>query len=586
MASEFQPEGLESWVNKLDEQRLPVLPASARKVGRLLQSDDVSLHDLGSVIATDPVMWIHVVRECNRQFGARAAGVLANPQHCASMLGLDKLSILMRQFKAARGDVNSARDSHYFQAIRTTLHAAEQATSWAGYRNQANPDTMFVGALMVGVPYWCLWRYAHREMAVIERLFKREHIPLAEAEQAVLGCTREAIAVALAQRWHMPPSIQDALSGDKLPGARFLVRCAAQHQKNPHYRMPNRTPDGGLVNNPALPLALSHHLAQEAAKDWYSRQTVRCLSIIAAYLEQPLDTIEALAKQVAIRASGRWNLPGTQAPAANLIWPAKPRQPRRLTPAQLPAAVAALLKAPAPATAPKDTPPPAAGQPRKPKPIGIHSEHLPEDLDRHAILNAPRPLASRPAPQPHPGFVSHDKRKEFEELMQKLLKEPDYFSTEYESIRCVVDILTDSTALQRVLVTLYNRDEHTVETYYARGCEDYPRLKKCSVRLQPSNLFSQLLKQPAATWISPDRPSPIAGLIPGTFKQAAQSDHFFLMSVFNHRGAYGLFYADKGTHDRIGMSESEYKIFKIACNTCSKHLGIKGRRAAAKPANQ
>jgi len=125
-----------------------------------------------------------------------------------------------------------------------------------------------------------------------------------------------------------------------------------------------------------------------------------------------------------------------------------------------------------------------------------------------------------------------------------------------------------------------------VETYYARGCEDYPRLKKCSVRLQPSNLFSQLLKQPAATWISPDRPSPIAGLIPGTFKQAAQSDHFFLMSVFNHRGAYGLFYADKGTHDRIGMSESEYKIFKIACNTCSKHLGIKGRRAAAKPANQ
>ena len=111
---------------------------------------------------------------------------------------------------------------------------------------------------------------------------------------------------------------------------------------------------------------------------------------------------------------------------------------------------------------------------------------------------------------------------------------------------------------------IWERDgERTLEVDHS--CEDYPRLKKCSVRLQPSNLFSQLLKQPAATWISPDRPSPIAGLIPGTFKQAAQSDHFFLMSVFNHRGAYGLFYADKGTHDRIGMSESEYKIFKIAC---------------------
>ncbi|RLU02430.1 MAG: hypothetical protein D9N11_09285, partial [Ketobacter sp.] len=73
--------------------------------------------------------------------------------------------------------------------------------------------------------------------------------------------------------------------------------------------------------------------------------------------------------------------------------------------------------------------------------------------------------------------------------------------------------------------------------------------------------------------------------VPGTFKQAAQSDHFFLMSVFNHKGAFGLFYADKGTSNRLGMSEAEYKAFKVACNTCSKHLVTRGKRAAAKPAN-
>ena len=179
-----------------------------------------------------------------------------------------------------------------------------------------------------------------------------------------------------------------------------------------------------------------------------------------------------------------------------------------------------------------------------------------------------------------------EKKQDFEALMRRLIQEPDYFTTEFESIHSVVDILRDTTPLERVLVLLYNRSEHSVETYYSRGCENHPSLAKFSVRMQHNNLFSQLLKQPAATWISPDRPSKVAGLVPGTFKQAAQSDHFFLMSVFNHKGAFGLFYGDKGTHNRIGLSEAEYKVFKVACNTCSKHLVTRGKRAAAKPANR
>lgn len=583
MSSGFKPKGLEHWISTLDEHLLPVLPASARQIGRLLKDPDASLHAIGDVIARDPVMRVHVVRECNRQFGERAAGTLANPHHCASMMGLDKLTILVRQFKATKGDPNDPRDYHYFQAISTSLHAAEQAASWAQYRNQSSPDAMFLAALLYGVPNWALWRLAHKEMQIIDTLFRREQIPLREAEQAVLGCTREAIALELARRWHMPTAIQDALTSDQLPTPRFLLRAAHRHQRDPHYAMPNRTAEGQLVNTPALATALSNFLAQESARDWYSPQTRRCLDIVAAYLEQPREPAEALAKEVAISCSRRWRLPGIQAPANGLLWPLQPRRPRSLKPAHIPAAVAKLYGQSAAPIAPLK-----AAAPAKPtaKPIGMRSEHLPEDLDRQSILNAPRPMAATSAPAPHPGFISLEKKREFEALMKKLLQEPDYFPTEYEAVRCVVDVLADTTNLQRVLISNYNRANHSADTYYARGCEDAPLLRKCSVRLQPSNLFSQLLKQPAATWISPDRPSAISGLVPGTFKQAAQSDTFFVMSIFNHKGAYGLFYADKGLNDRIGLSEAEYKVFKVACSTCSKHLITRGKRAAAKRANQ
>ena len=588
MSSAFHPKGLENWVNILDDQLLPVFPASARQLGRLLKNPDTSPNDIGSIIATDPVMRVHVVRECNRQFGERAAGVLANPHHCAAMLGLDKLTLLMRQFKATKGDPTEPRDYHYFQAIGTSLHAAEQAASWASFRNQGNADSMFLGALLYGIPNWCLWRFAHREMQIINHLFQREQIPLQEAEVAVLGCTREAIALELAQRWHIPASIREALSSKSLPSPRFLLRCARRHQLDPNYTMPNRTAGGSLVNSTALPLALSNQLAQESARDWYSPQTRRLLDIIAAYLELPVEQLEARTKQVAVESSRRWALPGILAPAANLIWPLRPRRPRHLKPVQVPSAVVALYSA---GQAPNTTKPvPAANQaatpaPRpKPKPIGIHSEHLPEDLDRQAILSAPTPKVAAPVPPAFTGFLSLEKKQEFETHMRKLVQQPDYFSTEYECVRSVVDSLMDTTPLQRVLVLLYNRSRHSVETYYSRGCEDNTPLGKYATQMQHNNLFSQLLKQPAATWISPDRPSKVSGLVPGTFKQAAHSDHYFLMSVFNHKGAYGLFYADKGTHNRLGMSEAEYKIFKVAGNSCSKHLITRGKRAAAKPA--
>jgi len=586
MSSAFQPKGLENWITILDDHLLPVLPASARKIGRLLKDTDTSLNAIGDVVASDPVMRVHVVRECNRQFGDRAAGTLANPHHCVSMLGLDKLTILVRQFKATKGDAKDPRDYHYFQAISTSLHAAEQAASWAQFRNQASPDAMFIGALLYGVPTWCLWRFAHKEMHIIDTLFRRERVPLAEAELAVLGCTREQIATELAKRWHIPQGIAAALSSANLPSPRFLLRCARHHQQNPHYTIPKRTADGRLVNTPALPIALSNTLALEVARDWYSPQSRRCLDVIAAYLEQPLEQVETLAKEVALNTAQRWRLPGIQAAANGLLWPLQPRQPRRVKPAELPKTVATLYGEDANAHPParpenKARPPQPAA-----KPIGIHSEHLPADLDRAAILNAPRPLASQPVAAPHPGFVSHEKKQEFEARIQKLLLEPDYFSTEYESIRCVVDMLVETTPLKRVMVATYNRSKHSLDAYYAMGCEDYPQLRKCSVSLQPSNLFSKLLKQPAALWLSPDRPAPATGLVPGSFKQASQSDTFFVMSVFNHKGAYGLFYADKGLDNRIGLSESEYKVFKVACTSCSKHLIARGKRAAAKPANR
>ena len=83
------------WCKQLDDHPLPVMPASANALREALKQSDVALHDLGSIMAADPVMSLHLLRECQRQFGKRVEGQFGFPQDIEWALGDDgKIYIL------------------------------------------------------------------------------------------------------------------------------------------------------------------------------------------------------------------------------------------------------------------------------------------------------------------------------------------------------------------------------------------------------------------------------------------------------------------------------------------------------------
>lgn len=588
-------DALAHWSQRLDEHPLPVLPSSALALQQALKGPDTALHDLGSIMATDPVMSLLLIRECQRQFGQRVEGSLTNIHHAVAMLGLDKTQLLARTFTALSEPLTAHQD--YLDALACALHGAEQVRHWLGRKQAVGADSLYLAALLLGLVDAALWHFAPREMHALAVLTGREAIPDDEADLAVLGCTRPQLARALAERWRFPAPVLDAIQpASTLPTPIFLLRHARRAERNPQHTLPNRSTDGSLIRTPALYVHLARQLAHHGRRNWYSLPLQRCHSILAACLFITPAEARQLTADTAVALSRQWPIPLTQAPATALLWPLQPRQRRRIEPTQLPKAVAQLLAgqvppAETPAAAARHTgrprpiiPPgqPTTARPPSPPKIGLTSRNLPEGLDRDSILNAPPP--SPPAAQParFPGFKSVQKKQEFEQFLQRLLTEPDYYDTEYAVVRAVVEQLHDCTELSRVVASLYNPRLDQLEAYFALGCEQYPGLKRFRVRLQPVNLFTHLLKQPAGLWLSPDRPNKAAGLIPGSFKQASQSDACFLMSVFDHKGPHALFYADRGLEDRLGLSEHEYRIFKSACNACSKYLITRGKRASAK----
>ena len=153
-------------------------------------------------------------------------------------------------------------------------------------------------------------------------------------------------------------------------------------------------------------------------------------------------------------------------------------------------------------------------------------------------------------------------------------------------LRAAATRLHDSTHLVRIVVARHNPVLNQLEAWFALGCDPYPTLRQFRIKLQPANLFTHLLKQPANLWLSPDRPNKAAGLMPGEFKQASQTDTCFLSAIHDAQGPVALLYADRSVNDRIGLTEPEYLAFKAISTACSRYLMADARPPAAKPPSQ
>lgn len=581
MTTEFRPKGLETWVYVLDENPIPVLAHTANKLSQIIKGiNDWSLSDLADVMHQDPIMTVHLIRETQRVFKDKAMGTLTDVHHCVSLLGEARVLGLIKQFKPMKGDQSDADEVAYQAAIVKSFHAAEQLKAWHHHRKQAAPEKNYLAAQLMGVPEWCLWYFAHKEMRIIDTLEKQERIPREQAEQAVLGCTTQEIVRALAKRWNFPDVILDSLDSDHLPSARFLGKVAHQayHEKEP--KIPNKDERGQIVKTPSFLVALAHWLAHETSIDWYSRQTRRVLAVLAAYLEIELHSARIIAQQAAVTVSRKFSFPGIVMPGARLLLPPQPAIRRHIKLQQLTDIVASMAEGKPLQDCLESV---AAGTLDLPMQDEETRIQLAGDITR--VFKKPDEAPPKQAPKPAParkplaGFVSEEKHQAFRDYLQMLLNQPDSFTSEQDALRTSLDMLFDVTHLKRIALFLFDPTKKVLNGYYALGCQDYPEFSKAVIKLNPPNFFTQLLKRPQGVWVNPERKSDIAALVPGIFKQMVQVDEFFAVSIANNRRPVGVLYADHGVGNHAGLSESEFKITKSIANGTSKFLIQLGKSA-------
>jgi HD-like signal output (HDOD) protein len=582
MSTRFEPMGLAALASVAMRAELPALPATLQAAVAGLRDPDLTAPKLGELLLNDPVLAATVIREVARQLRQRSTLNISGVSHCLTLLGMESVGTLVRLTPTLPAESKEVEQIHLRESVVTSLHAAAQVGDWQRVQPLLQFEQTYLGALLMRFPEWGLWKQAPKEMKMIEALSQRYAIPRTAAETLVFGCTLSDITLRIAQEWRLSDVLTQAMDVRHLPKMKPLLRWARktlkQQQANISYR------DEGIHRieiAATIRVFIANGIAVEARHDWHGKGMRRCVTLLAAYLGLTEEAAWGRIRDTALALAREVPDPMTAHLAAGLLWPAKGTPPRRI-PEELRADAVQRLHnhepvktvlvrgraKPAPATPARAESAPATVT--NPASIGVR----PPPGRVYAPEAAPMPPPMAPAaaaPAKQPGFATPEKQRQFEQHLSRLLGSGVPFKVEHEVIRTGIDVLKDCSSLERIVVALVHLNRDNIVSYYAVGCEKAQGLRRFEIKLQPPNLFTRLVKQPAAVWLSPERQKEAVGLMPGQFKQATQVDSYFTASLFNSKGPFAIIYADKG-NSYSALTEPDYQIFRMLVNGTNKCL--------------
>ncbi len=199
-------------------RRLPSPPAVVAELLRDFQGDDIGIAKLAGKISTDQALSAAILRLANSSFYG-VSGHVGSVQRAGVVLGMNSLRTLTIAAGIA-GHYAKLR-SHCFNWRNFWQHAFAAAICARELSPSCGQDagTAFTAGLVHDIGRLALVTLfpAEYESVVVHSM--RHRVGLLEAERLLLGLDHAGVGAALAQRWNLPPAIQQAIANHHQPDA-------------------------------------------------------------------------------------------------------------------------------------------------------------------------------------------------------------------------------------------------------------------------------------------------------------------------------------------------------------------------------
>lgn len=161
----------------------------------------------------------------------------------------------------------------------------------------------------------------------------------------------------------------------------------------------------------------------------------------------------------------------------------------------------------------------------------------------------------------------------FSDKVRSILKLPT--TTQTTVIGLLINELTEKLQSSSVTFMLLSKDSSILSTRMSQGLVSESPLLQLKIKLSQDSLIKKLIIKPQSLWVKPDNFKQYALLLPDNFIASAQSQNFFLMSLFIGAEPIGVIYCD----NTKTLGEAGYKTFKSNVSLTAKALTFLAQRA-------
>ena len=206
---------IESWVEFLSAQEIPVLRQTARSMAQARGDiDRINGRQASAIVMHDPLMTMRVLAYIRAQREQRLQKEITTIEQAVMMLGVEPFFRCFEQLALVEERLQPEPQAllGLLYVIRRAQRAARYAGDWAMWRHDLGFEELILAALLHDLAEILIWCFAPRLAQQILALQKADpSLRSAAAQQSVLGFRYGELQAALCRAWQLPQLHLDLL---------------------------------------------------------------------------------------------------------------------------------------------------------------------------------------------------------------------------------------------------------------------------------------------------------------------------------------------------------------------------------------
>ena len=260
----LQTSGLDTWVQRLSQEELPMFAHTARQIAALSASSSSSVADMNQAILNDGSLTARVLRLANSAFYNPSGEPIKTVSRAIVLLGFDVVRNIALSIKILDTVLRGVCHERAMHELVRMFHAAFQAKHLVGVLggNRATEE-LFISAMLhrLGhLTFWC-FPYGYDDALDFEYALQEDE---QAAENAMLGFTLDQLTEYLTRHW----------------GLDHLLS------------LPEECCDDEEMKRLSLALKMGCQIAKWSEKGWERKGIQQCFETLVANSDLPLTEIK------------------------------------------------------------------------------------------------------------------------------------------------------------------------------------------------------------------------------------------------------------------------------------------------------